>query len=113
MLHTADGACIALGSGGSNRIRSAILQVVCALVDGGLPLAEAIQRPRIHYENGTLNSEGGTDAATRTELQTHCENVACWPERNLFFGGVHAVARSGSEFTCYGDPRRGGVAVTV
>ena len=113
MLHTADSTCIALGSGGSNRIRSAILQVVCALVDGGLPLADAIRRPRIHYENGTLNSEGGMDAPARAELEAHCENVACWPERNLFFGGVHAVARSESGFTCYGDPRRGGVAVTV
>lgn len=113
MLQTADGTCIALGSGGSNRIRSAILQVVCALVDGGLALAEAIQRPRIHYENGALNSEGDIDEAGRAELLAHGEQIACWPERNLFFGGVHAVAHGKAGFDCYGDPRRGGVAITV
>jgi gamma-glutamyltranspeptidase/glutathione hydrolase len=113
MLQTADGTITALGSGGSNRIRSAILQVVCALVDGELPLPDAIERPRIHFESGTLNSEGGIDEAARAELQAHCENVACWPERNLFFGGVHAASRGKAGFACYGDPRRGGVAVIV
>lgn len=113
MLQTADGTRIALGSGGSNRIRSAILQVVCALVDGGLPLSEAIQRPRIHCENGVLNSEIVFDDATRAQLQANCEQVRCWPERNLFFGGVHAVAYGPAGFDCFGDPRRGGVAVTV
>jgi gamma-glutamyltranspeptidase / glutathione hydrolase len=113
MLRTADGSRIALGSGGSNRIRSAILQVVCALVDGGLPLHEAIHRPRIHFENGTLNCEGGFDEAARTQLLAEFEKVECWPDRNLYFGGVHAVAHGCSGYQSCGDPRRGGVAVTV
>lgn len=113
MLQTGDGTRIALGSGGSNRIRSAILQVVCALVDGGLPLSAAIERPRIHYENGTLNSEAGFDAARQAQLQAHCDNLSCWPDRNLYFGGVHAVAHGRAGFDYYGDPRRGGVAASV
>ncbi len=113
LLQTGDGTRIALGSGGSNRIRSAILQVVCAIVDAGLPLSEAIRRPRIHYENGILNSEGGFDAAVQAQLQTHGERVRFWPDRNLFFGGVHAVAQGPAGFACFGDPRRGGVAATV
>ena len=113
MLQTGDGTRIALGSGGSNRIRSAILQVVCAIVDGGLSLQEAVERPRIHYENGTLNLETGSDDAEQAELRAPFEQLKCWPDRNLFFGGVHAVAHGPSGFDCYGDPRRGGVAVSV
>jgi len=113
MLQLANGTCIALGSGGSNRIRSAILQVVSAIVDGGLPLEAAIQQPRVHYENDLLNVEGGFDDAVVSTLETLFTQVKCWPDRNLYFGGVHAVAQSHSGFDCYGDPRRGGVAMTV
>lgn len=110
MLCLADGTRIALGSGGSNRIRSAILQVVCALVDGGLPLEDAIGQPRIHYENGVLNSEAEVDADTAAQLQSDGDRIKCWPEQNLFFGGVHAAALGPGGFACCGDPRRGGVA---
>jgi gamma-glutamyltranspeptidase/glutathione hydrolase len=113
MLQTGDGTRIALGSGGSNRIRSAILQVVCAIVDGGLSLADAVQRPRIHYEHDVLNLEAGYSDAEQAELRAQFEQLKCWPDRNLFFGGVHAVAHGPSGFDCYGDPRRGGVAARV
>jgi gamma-glutamyltranspeptidase / glutathione hydrolase len=41
--------------------------------------------------------------------------VRRWAERNLFFGGVQAVARNPEtgELTGGGDPRRGGVARVV
>lgn len=113
MLQTGDGACIALGSGGSNRIRSAILQVVSAIVDSGLPLDEAVHRSRIHYENALLNIESGFDADVLSTLDGLFDEVKYWPDRNLFFGGVHAVARHRSGFDCCGDPRRGGVALIV
>jgi gamma-glutamyltranspeptidase/glutathione hydrolase len=113
MLQLDDGSCIALGSGGSNRIRSAILQVVSAIVDSGLSLEAAIQRPRVHYENGLLNVEGGFDGAVVSTLHTLFDQVKSWPDRNLFFGGVHAVAQGHSGFDACGDPRRGGVALRV
>jgi gamma-glutamyltranspeptidase/glutathione hydrolase len=42
-------------------------------------------------------------------------NVARWQERNLYFGGVQAVARDAEtgELSGGGDPRRGGAAVVV
>jgi gamma-glutamyltranspeptidase/glutathione hydrolase len=55
MLRLHDGRSIAMGSGGSNRIRSAILQVLLRVVDEQLSLRQAIDRPRIHYENGLLH----------------------------------------------------------
>jgi gamma-glutamyltranspeptidase / glutathione hydrolase len=41
--------------------------------------------------------------------------VQHWSERNLFFGGVQAVARDPAtgELSGGGDPRRGGVALRV
>ena len=38
-----------------------------------------------------------------------------WPAGNMFFGGVHAasVDRSLKTFIGAGDPRRGGVAITL
>src|SRR5262249_20273156 len=41
---------IAPGSGGSNRLRTAILQVLTGLVEYGLPLQEAVSAPRLHLE---------------------------------------------------------------
>src|SRR5918992_354527 len=41
---------IALGSAGSNRIRSAILQTILGVVDHGLAAQEAVSSPRIHVE---------------------------------------------------------------
>ena len=113
LLQTADGTATALGSGGSNRIRSAILQVLLRLVDEDLELEEAIIRPRIHYENGLLSMESGFDAPVYRELDRKFNEIKCWPDLNLYFGGVHAVRRERNIFTCYGDPRRGGVAFIV
>ena len=53
---------IALGSAGSNRIRSAILQTILGVVDDGLPAEEAVTRPRIHVEGRELDAEPGIDA---------------------------------------------------
>lgn len=104
---------IALGSGGSNRIRSAILQVLVNLVDHGMPLAEAVERPRIHFEGGLLSVEGGFAEREIGQLIADFPEHKMWEERNLFFGGVHAVLREPHGFVGVGDPRRGGVALVV
>src|SRR5919204_355474 len=41
-----------LGSGGSNRIRSAVLQTILRLVVDGLDVQEAVEAPRVHFEAG-------------------------------------------------------------
>lgn len=107
------GELLALGSGGSNRIRSALLQVLAAHLDGGLPLEAAVERPRLHLEGQCLEIEGGFTAATVEALQRQWPEHRVWPDRNLFFGGAHAVAAGQDGFTGAGDPRRGGVATVV
>ncbi len=106
---------IALGSAGSNRIRSAILQTVLGVVDHGLPAQEAVSGPRLHVEGRELDAEPGVDDAALDRLEESGWTVRRWGERNLFFGGVQAVARNpdSGELTGGGDPRRGGVARVV
>jgi gamma-glutamyltranspeptidase/glutathione hydrolase len=105
-----DGAVeLVLGSAGSNRIRSALLQTIVAVVDEGMGVRDAVDAPRVHFEDGVLFAEPGVDL-TELDSQTRIVRFA---ERNLFFGGVQAAQRRGSASTGAGDPRRGGVAVSV
>jgi gamma-glutamyltranspeptidase/glutathione hydrolase len=106
---------IAIGSAGSNRIRSAILQTVLGIVDDGLPAQDAVSAPRIHVEEHQVDAEPGVDDAALDRLVEAGFEVRRWSELNLFFGGVQAVARNPDtgRLTGGGDPRRGGVAVLV
>jgi len=114
----ADGAVAALGSGGSNRIRTAILQVLSNLIDFAQPAGDAVTAPRIHFEAGLLNIEGGypddTNHAVAALIGGLSHQVMVWPEHNLFFGGVHAATRdAGGRFAAGGDPRRGGAVAVL
>jgi gamma-glutamyltranspeptidase/glutathione hydrolase len=106
---------VALGSAGSNRIRSAILQTVLGVVDGGLGAQEAVDAPRVHYEGDVVEAEPGVDESGLAALERDGWKVQRWRERNLYFGGVQAVARDPSSggFSGGGDPRRGGAAIVV
>ncbi len=103
-----------LGSGGSNRIRSAILQTIVGMAADGLDVVEAVNAPRVHFENGAIQAEPGVDEAALQRLEERGYEVVRWHDRNVFFGGVHAVSRDPAtgELRGAGDPRRGG-AVAV
>jgi gamma-glutamyltranspeptidase/glutathione hydrolase len=102
-----DGAVeLVVGSAGSNRIRSAILQTIVGVVDHGQTAAAAVEAPRVHFEDGVVYCEPGVDADA---LRAAGHEVAPFRARNLFFGGVQAVERSADGvLTGGGDPRRGG-----
>jgi gamma-glutamyltranspeptidase/glutathione hydrolase len=106
---------VALGSAGSNRIRSAILQTILGVVDHGLAAQEAVSAPRIHVEGREVDAEPGIDAGALERLESSDWRVRRWSEQNLFFGGVQAVARNPrtGELSGGGDPRRGGTATVV
>ncbi len=99
-----------LGSGGSNRIRSAVLQTIVRLVDEGMDAQAAVEAPRVHFEAGAVQAEPGIDEEGLDRLAARGYQLIHWEERNLFFGGVHAVARdpASGELRGGGDPRRGG-----
>ncbi len=103
---------LALGSAGSNRIRSAILQTVLAVVEGGLEVAAAVDAPRLHFEEGVVYCEPGADVGG---LEQAGHTLAPFRERNLFFGGVQAARRdpATAALSGAGDPRRGGAVEVV
>lgn len=101
---------IVLGSGGSNRIRTAILQVISNLIDFQMPMSEAVNAPRIHWEDGVFNLEPGLAAIAPSAADGSLhDDLTYWDAQNMFFGGVHAVQSVGGEaFDGSGDRRRGG-----
>ena len=106
---------LVLGSGGSNRIRTAILQVVSNVLDFGMDIATAVQAPRLHWERGAMHLEPGYEReAIETQGIGGDDHCTWWQAHNMFFGGVHAVA-VGSEgaLSGVGDSRRGGACVVV
>nr|VFJ50587.1 MAG: gamma-glutamyltranspeptidase / glutathione hydrolase [Candidatus Kentron sp. FW] len=110
---SSDTAIIATGSGGSNRIRSAILQVIINLIDLRMGPEAAVRAPRIHYEDRLLSVEGGFHGENIARLLELFPRHQVWPARNLFFGGTHTVLWDGDRFEGAGDTRRGGVSLVV
>jgi gamma-glutamyltranspeptidase / glutathione hydrolase len=103
---------LVLGSAGYNRIRSALLQMIVGVVDHDLNAREAVDAPRMHFEDGIVYHEPGVDMTPVRALHPARE-VVRFHAPNLFFGGVQAVHSSGGRLTGAGDPRRGGVAVSA
>ena len=94
------GVELVLGSGGSNRLRSAISQIILNLFAKNMDLESAVHTARIHLEGNVLHFEPGALLETLPDdIQLHS-----WNEKNLFFGGVNAV----TPVDAVGDPRRGG-----
>lgn len=104
---------IVIGSGGSNRLRTAILQVIINLIDFDMPLEAAISAPRIHFENQLLNIEPGFEEEILNHLLNAPFEVNCWQEQNLFFGGTHCVQTDKGEISAFGDKRRSGVGLVL
>ena len=102
---------IVLGSGGSNRIRTAILQVISNILDFKMSVCEAVDSPRVHWENNLFNVEPGfpEEEVNKIMLPDHNQLVK-WHDKNLFFGGVHTVRETSSGLMeGAGDHRRDGV----
>jgi gamma-glutamyltranspeptidase/glutathione hydrolase len=109
-----DGRAVVTGSGGSNRIRSAILQVLINLLDYDMEVTQAVEQPRLHFDAGILHLEAGIDETAIKALGEQFPRLHSWPEKNLFFGGAHTVMRSREgAFSGHGDSRRGGVCIRV
>jgi gamma-glutamyltranspeptidase / glutathione hydrolase len=107
-----NGVELVVGSAGSNRIRSAILQTIVGVIDRGLSIRDAVDAPRLHFEDGVVFTEPGIDAGA---LQRGEWSVNPFRSQNVFFGGVQAVERDPAtgELAGAGDPRRGGAVVAA
>jgi gamma-glutamyltranspeptidase/glutathione hydrolase len=102
---------IVLGSGGSKRIRTAILQVISNLIDFEMPVELAVESPRCHWEDDRFNVEFGWEDTAANQLQLpESTELAKWQQKNMFFGGVHtAIKTDRGAIAGAGDSRRSGV----
>ncbi len=101
---------IALGTGGSNRIKTAMFQVIWQIIAENKTLDQAINHPRFHYENGKLDIEKGFNQQTIKALEQKYPNINLWQNRSLYFGGINAV-QHGKKNLAIGDSRRNGVGL--
>lgn len=98
-----------LGSGGSKRIRSSLMQVISNIVNFHKPLEEAINTPRFNWDGKALQAEPGWSPEILNEIAEKIP-VNSWEKQNFYFGGVHGVS---NDLEAYGDPRRDGFAETL
>lgn len=100
---------LVIGSGGSKRIRTAISQVVSQVIHYNRDLQQAVDAPRLYLDGTILHVEPGFDAGNFSNIpQIYTINE--WRERDVYFGGVHAVIPG---LAGAGDPRRGGAVKEV
>ena len=105
---------LVVGSGGSIRIRSAIMQVLSNLLDYGMKLEDAVNTARVHVEDGALQCEAGFQKEAVDQLERIGYPVNRWPTRSIYFGGAHSVSRTeNGRLVAAGDNRRGGATATV
>jgi gamma-glutamyltranspeptidase/glutathione hydrolase len=114
LLCDAAGRWMAVGSAGSARIRSAILQIILQVVDCGATLKEAIGRPRIHAEGDTLYVEGfGRSKADVEALRPYGRDLVATWAAGFFFGGAQAVAETTEGFAAAAETVRRSCAAFV
>ncbi len=105
---------LALGSGGSNRIRSVVAQVLERVVRGE-HLEQAVLAPRVHAEQQDVWIEmpGRHDPKQIVQvLATRFARVHRFEDLDFFFGGVHSVMLGADGRAIgVGDPRRGGAVI--
>ena len=118
---------IALGSGGSNRLRTAILSVASHLVEHAVSPTVAVDAPRLHLEpvRTRVGEDGrwvrrlayecvGLEEAVQRELRSdYPEAPVAFQHQNMFFGGVHVAMQKDGAFSGAGDARRGGSVAVV
>ena len=107
---------MAIGSPGSERIISAIVQVVSLWIDAGLNIEEAVANPRIHVTpDKIIYLESNDISETQKDNLINSGFSFKQPPSeiilnglNPYFGGIHAVAYENDEWKGAADPRRDG-----
>jgi gamma-glutamyltranspeptidase/glutathione hydrolase len=107
---------LALGSAGSRRITSSVVQVLSAVEDRGLSLANAVSMPRAHalLSRSVWVEEGIPGGQTLSRLRSRFANVRVLPNANYKMGAVQAISWDArGQMTGAADPRRDGASVSV
>ncbi|HEY6006356.1 MAG TPA: gamma-glutamyltransferase [Anaeromyxobacter sp.] len=106
---------LALGSAGSRRITSSLLQVTSNVVDRGMAIGEAIDALRIHaLLSGRVWMENRIALPGLVEwLRQHFLDVVTKGARSFAMGAVHALQFLPGATLAGADPRRDGAAATL
>jgi gamma-glutamyltranspeptidase/glutathione hydrolase len=104
-----EGLVLAAGAAGGTRLRSALVQVLAGILEGGLGPQEAVDRPRLHPVGGLVHVEPGFPEAGAAALEAEGYEVKRWDELHHYFGGVSLAGRAGAA----ADPRRSGLALAL
>ena len=103
-----------LGSPGSQRIFSAVSHFLSRMIDGNLPMNEAITRPRFHCTiGGTISFEEGGFRDELLDFLTDLGYTISKKERYSFYhGAIHAVLKrqTGIGYQGVAEVRRDGTA---
>ncbi len=103
----ADGAVLAIGSAGSSRITTAIVQSLSNFMNAGMSLEDALAHPRAHLEK----VESGWQVAYEPGMPAGDLDMPsrAFEDLNMFFGGAGvALWTPDHGFSVAADPRRGG-----
>jgi gamma-glutamyltranspeptidase / glutathione hydrolase len=105
---------IAMGAGGSSRIRSAVLHGVLYLVGHGLSPHVVSRAPRSHVEDGVLKTEiFGRPKEAVDAIRARKPVAVEFEEYGMYFGGLHIAGMGPSGPDGAGDPRRSGAFGSV
>ncbi len=103
-----------IGSPGSQRIFSTVTQFLSRIIDGNLPMNEAIRRPRFHCSiGGTISiEEGGFEESVLEYLKRIGYKISVKERFSFYHGAIHAAMRcqTGDEFQGVAEVRRDGTA---
>ncbi|MFL6006821.1 MAG: gamma-glutamyltransferase, partial [Gaiellaceae bacterium] len=104
-----DGLVLVAGAAGGTRLPTALTLVLSGILDEGLEPQAAVDRPRFHPTDTTVNAEAGVDEEALASLERDGRTVRRWPGLHHYFGGVSTVGRTGAG----ADPRRSGAVIMV
>jgi gamma-glutamyltranspeptidase/glutathione hydrolase len=103
-----DGAVLAIGSPGADRITTALLQALAGFANGGLSLEDAIAQPRLHVSL----REGAPVVDHEADVRLPDTGLATreYDPLSMYFGGVGAALRAADgSVAAAADPRRAAV----
>jgi len=105
---------LVVGSAGSARLRGAIFQIIVSVLARGEGVRDAVEAPRLHWDEGIVHAEGGWPPDDIDVFEKAGFAVTRWPRKDLFFGGAQAVELlEDGALAAAGDPRRGGAGIVV
>ena len=109
-----DGTAFVIGTGGSSRIRSAVLHAIVYLIDHRMSPEQAAQAPRAHVEEGKLLVElADREPGFVSQLRDEHPDLREFAQRHLYFGGLNIAGAGPAGFLGGGDSRRSGQVIVA